>query len=166
MFCHMGNDKKIKSYTAKCTHIQTQTENQKVNTKPNLLKEKLPFFISFQNLSLGTTYFKCSQGCHYYMLLHFPFSWNPKAQSLLFTMLATGMHCASFTVSLKTSIWLMGHLDQNLNWGRIAQRESGFNWKHLGLKGRETGMKILVLASLKTSTSLICKIEVTDLTSK
>lgn len=37
--------KKIKSYTAKCTHTQTQTENQKVNTKPNLLKEKLPFLL-------------------------------------------------------------------------------------------------------------------------
>ena len=34
--------KKIKSYTAKYTHKLKQ-KNQKVNTKLNLLKEKMPF---------------------------------------------------------------------------------------------------------------------------
>lgn len=60
------------------------------------------------------------------MLLDFFFSLK-SIYFLLFIVLATGMHCASFKISLKAlSVWLMEHLSQNVNWGRTAQEDSEY----------------------------------------
>ena len=53
---------------------------------------------------------------------------------------------------------------------KLRKNSPGRQWiysrKHLGLRDRETWMKILVLASVQTSTSFIFKMEVINLTSK
>lgn len=87
---------------------------------------------------------------------------------LLYIVLATGMHCASFKISLKAlSVWLMEHLNQSINWGRTAQENSEYIVENTwDLRDRETWIKILVLASIKTSTGCIYKMEIINLTSK